>query len=99
MNALNLRASVFKILTTTAIAATLALSGSAEAQPTDHQTPPKTYTCSCACRGESGNEVVISNKTFSSTVPCSSWSGQSCSVTMVTKEGSRTVSGRWEGCY
>jgi hypothetical protein len=76
-----------------AIAAMLALSGSAEAQGTDHQ--PKTYTCNCACRAESGNEVNIANKVVYSNVPCSSISRQSCSVQVVTKEGSRTVSGTW----
>jgi hypothetical protein len=87
MNALNLR------LTTTAVAVTLALSASAKAQGTDHQ--PKTYTCNCACRAESGNEVNIANKVVYSNVPCSSISRQSCSVQVVTKEGSRTVSGTW----
>ena len=40
-----------------AIAAMLALSGSAEAQDMStppSSTPPKTYTCSCACRAEFG---------------------------------------------
>jgi hypothetical protein len=77
-----------------AIAALLALSGSAEAQGTDHQ-QKKTYTCNCACRAESGNEVNIANKVVYSNVPCSSISRQSCSVQVVTKEGSRTVSGTW----
>ena len=77
-----------------AIAAMLALSGSAEAQ--DMSTPPpQTYTCSCACRAESGNEVLISNQTISSSVPCSSLNGQTCTATV----GSRTASGRWEGCH
>ena len=80
-------------VTIVAIAAMLALSGSAEAQ--DGRAPPKTYTCNCACRAESGNEVNIANKIVYSNVPCSSISAQSCSVTVVTKEGSRTVSGRW----
>jgi hypothetical protein len=100
MNALSLRASVFKILTTTAIAAMLALSGSAEAQYIggpigEPPPPPQTYTCSCACRAESGNEVLISNQTISSSVPCSSVNGQTCTATV----GSHTASGRWEGCH
>ena len=78
-----------------AIAAMLALSGSAEAQNVNGTAPPKTYTCNCACRAESGNEVNIANKVVYSNVPCSSISSQSCSVQVVTKEGSRTVSGTW----
>ena len=95
-----------KIACPAAIAAMLALSGSAEAvtstspqPPSSRPPPPKTYTCSCACKGESATNVVYSNKTFFSTVPCSSWSGKACSVTVVTKGIAHTVSGRWEGCH
>jgi hypothetical protein len=88
-------------VTTVAIVPMLALSGSAEARstapqpPSSSPPPPKTYTCSCACRAEYRKEVLISNQTISSTVPCSSVNGKTCSATV----GSRTASGRWEGCH
>jgi hypothetical protein len=93
-----------KIVCSAAIAAMLALSGSAEAASTAPKAPsppppPKTYTCSCACKTALGQNVAIYNRTFSSSVPCGSWSGKTCWNTMNTKEGSRTVYGQWEGCF
>src|SRR5262249_17869356 len=87
-------------VTIAAIAVMLALSGSAEAitkpqPPSSSPPPPKTYTCSCTCRAEAGKEVLMSNQTVSSTVPCSSMNGKSCSATV----GSHTAGGRWQGCY
>ena len=81
-----------------AVAAMLALSGSAEAQGMSTWPSPQplqTYTCSCACRADLGNEVLISNQTISSSVPCSSVNGGTCTATV----GSRSASGKWEGCY
>jgi hypothetical protein len=95
------RLTLCAVLIPAAIAAMLALSGSAEARSTTPQPPssspppPKTYTCSCACRAEAGKEVLISNQTVSSTVPCNSMNGKSCSATV----GSHTASGRWQGCH
>ena len=93
-----------KIACWAVIATTLTLSGSAEAastlpRPPSSTPPPKTYTCACACSTESGTNAAIYNRTFSSTVPCKSWSGKTCWNTMKTKEGTRNVYGRWEGCY
>ena len=88
-----------KIACSAAIAAMLVLSGSAKAASTSPRPPPpKTYSCTCSCRQDSGKTVYIANKDFYSNVPCSSYSGRSCSVTVTTSNGTRTVSGRWESC-
>ncbi|MDF2763295.1 MAG: hypothetical protein K0S81_273 [Rhodospirillales bacterium] len=54
--------------------------------------------CSCACRQESADEVVIANKDFFSVASCGSFEGAQCNVKVTTSEGTRTVSGKWEGC-
>jgi hypothetical protein len=43
-------------------------------------------------------EVYIANKDFYSTSSCGSYSGTRCEVTVTTSEGTRAVSGTWEGC-
>jgi Flp pilus assembly pilin Flp len=82
-------------LISVAIAATLALSGSAEALP---RRPTFMNSCSCACRQESATTVTIANKDFYSTASCGSFSGTQCNVTVTTSGGTQTVSGKWEGC-
>jgi hypothetical protein len=60
--------------------------------------PQLMNVCSCACRQESAEEVVIANKDFYSDASCASFEGGQCDVTIHTSEGTRTVSGKWEGC-
>jgi hypothetical protein len=54
--------------------------------------------CSCACRQESSDTVLIANKDFFSEAACGSFEGQSCDVKVSTSSGDYTVSGKWEGC-
>ena len=76
-----------------AIAATLALSGSAEALI---KKPLLMNYCDCSCKGEwSATQVVLVHKLFFSSSSCGSFEGSDCAV---RASDGLPVRGTWEDC-
>lgn len=73
----------------------LAVSGAAQARPKKFK---QMNSCTCACRQDGENEVFISVKDFYSEAGCLSYNNTACDVTVSTSEGTRQVTGNWEGC-